>query len=62
MTKILMTKLSMCRMKRYKVYLGNQLFCHYRLQLSFVYKSMSHISFNLFCLGDKKLLSEFRRK
>ena len=28
-----------------------------RLQLSFVYKSMSQISFHLFCSGDEKLLS-----
>ena len=27
-------------------------------QLSFVYKTMSQISFKLFCSGDKKLLSE----
>ena len=32
---------------------------HYFLQLSFVYKTMSQISFSFFCLGDKRLLSEF---
>ena len=34
----------------------------YYLQLSFVYKTMSQISFKLFCSGDKRLLSEFLRK
>ena len=29
---------------------------------SFVYETMSQISFNLFCSGDKRLLSEFLRK
>ena len=29
---------------------------------SFVYKTMSQISFKLFCLGDKRLLPEFLRK
>ena len=38
---------------------GKLLFWHYYLQLSFVYKIVSHISFKLFCLGDKKLLSDF---
>ena len=28
------------------------------LQLSFVYKTVSQIYFNLFCLGDERLLSE----
>ena len=28
----------------------------------FVYKTLSQISFKLFCSGDKKLLSEFLRK
>ena len=28
------------------------------IQLSFVYKTVSQISFNLFCSGDKRLLSE----
>ena len=32
------------------------------LQLSFAYKTMSQISFNLFCLWDKRLFSEFLRK
>ena len=31
-------------------------------QLSFVNKNLSQISFNLFCTGDNKLLSEFLRK
>ena len=47
--------------KRYKVYSGKRLFWHYRLQLSFVYESVSQIFFNLFCSGDKRLLSEFFR-
>ena len=38
------------------------LFWHYRLQLSCVYKSVSLISFYLFCSRDKRLLSEFLRK
>ena len=42
------------RAKRYKLYSGKRLFWHYCLQLSFVYKTMSQISFNLFCSGDKK--------
>ena len=50
------------RAKRYKVYLGKCLFWHYRLQLSFIYKTVSQISFNLFWSGDKRLLSEFLRK
>ena len=50
------------RAKRYKVYSGERLYWHYRLQLSFVYKTMSQISFKLFCSGDKRLLSEFLRK
>ena len=41
--------------KRYKVYSVKRLFWH---QLSFVYKTVSQISFNLLCSGDKKLLSE----
>ena len=35
---------------------------HYYLQLFFVYKTASQISFKLLCLGDKRLLSEFLRK
>ena len=50
------------RPKRYKVYLGKRLFWYYSLQLSFVYKTVSQISFNLFWSGDKTLLSEFLRK
>ena len=48
--------------KRYKVYSEKRLFWHYCLQLSVVYKTVSQISFNLFCSRDKNLLSEFRRK
>ena len=44
------------------MYSGKRLFWHYRLQLSFVYKTLSQISFNLFCSGDERLLSEFLRK
>ena len=50
------------RAKRYKIYSGKRLFWHYCLQLFFVHKSVSQMSFNLFCLGDKSLLSEFLRK
>ena len=46
------------RAKRYKVYSGSNIW-HYYLQLSFVYKTVSSISFKLFCLGDKRFLSEF---
>ena len=49
------------RGKRCKVYLG-QLLWHYKLQVSFVYKTVSQISFKLFCSEDKRLLSEFLRK
>ena len=50
------------RAKRYKVCLGKRLFWHYYLQLSFFHKIVSEMSFNLFCLGDKRLLSEFLRE
>ena len=40
----------------------DKFFWHYCLQLFFAYKTVSQISFNLFCLGDKRLLSEFLRK
>ena len=46
------------RAKRYKVYSGNYIWRYY-LQLFFVYKTVSELSFKLFCLGDKRLLSEF---
>ena len=46
------------RAKRYKVYSGKCLFWHYCLQVSFIYKSVSQVSLNLFCSGDKRLLSE----
>ena len=48
--------------KTYKVYSRKRSFRYYCLQLSFVYKTVSQISFNLFCSGDKRLLSEFFRK
>ena len=48
--------------KRYKLHSGKRLFQHYYLQLSFVYKTLPHIYFELFCSGDEKLLSEFFRK
>ena len=41
---------------------GKTLFWHYYLQLSFFYKTLSQISFKLFCSGDKRLLSEFLKK
>ena len=44
------------RVKRYKVYSGKRLFWHYYLPLSFVHKTVSQISLNLFWLGDKRLL------
>ena len=50
------------RAKRYKVYSTKRLFWYYYLQLSFVYKTASQISFTLFCSGDKRLWSEFLRK
>ena len=50
------------RAKRYKVYSGKRLFWHYCLQLSFVYKTFCQIFKNLFCLGYKRLLSEFLKK
>ena len=50
------------RAKRYKVYSGKSIFWHYYLQLSFVYKTMSQISFKLFCSEDKRFLAEFLRK
>ena len=50
------------RAKRYKLYLGKCLFLHYCLQLSFVYKIVSQIYFDLFCSEGKRLLSEFFRK
>ena len=48
--------------KKVQGILGERLYWHYRLQLSFVYKTVSQISFKLFCSGDKRLLSEFLRK
>ena len=41
---------------------GKHLFWHYYLQLSVVCKTVAQISFKLFCLGDKRLLSEFLRE
>ena len=50
------------RAKWYKVYSWKRLFWHYRLQLSFVYKTVSQISFTFFWSGDRRLLSEFLRQ
>ena len=50
------------RAKWYKVYSWKRLFWHYRLQLSFVYKTVSQISFTFFWSGDRRLLSEFFRQ
>ena len=50
------------RAKGYKVYSRKRLLWHYRLQLSFTYKKLSQISFNLFWSGDKRFLSEFLGK
>ena len=41
---------------------GKTFIWHYYLQLSFVYKTVSQISFKLFCSGDKRPLSEFPSK
>ena len=41
---------------------GDTFIWHCRLELSFIYKTVSQISFSLFCLGEKGLLSEFLRK
>ena len=49
-------------LKKCKLYSGKPLFWHYYLQLSFVYKTVSQISFKLLCLIDRRLLSEFLRK
>ena len=43
------------RAKRYKVYSWKSLFWHYCLQLSFIYKTMFQISFNLFLSRDKRV-------
>ena len=48
--------------KKVQSIFGKRSFWYYYLQLSFVYKTVSQISFKLFCLGDKRLLSEFLRK
>ena len=48
--------------KIWRIYSGKRLFWHYYLQLFFVYKTVSQISFKVFCSGDKRLLSEFFRK
>ena len=42
------------RTKRIKVHSGKHLFWHYCLQLSFVYKTVSQIYFNLFCSRHKR--------
>ena len=44
------------------VYLQKRFFWYYCLQLSFTYKTASQISFNLFSLGDKRILSKFVSK
>ena len=41
--------------KKVQGYSGKRLFWNYYLQLSFVYKSVSQISFKLFCSGDKRI-------
>ena len=41
------------RAKRNKVHSGKRLFWHYYLQLPFVYRTVSQISFKLFSSGDK---------
>ena len=48
--------------KRYMAYSQKRLFWHYRFQLSFIYKSVCQISFNLFWSGERRLLSKFLRK
>ena len=48
--------------KKVQSIFGKSLFWHYCLQLSFVCKTVSQISFNLFYSGDKRLLSEILRK
>ena len=48
--------------KKVKGIFGKPLFWHNYLQLSFVYKIVSQICFELFSSGDKRLLSEFLRK
>ena len=50
------------RAKWYKVYSWKRLFWHYRLQLSFIYKTVSQISFTFFWSGDRRLLSEFLKQ
>ena len=51
-------------LKRKKVHLysAKPLFWHYYLQLSFLHKMISQISFKLFCLRDIRILSELLRK
>ena len=50
------------RAKGCKVYSRKRLCWHCCLHLSFIYKIVSQISFNLFWSGDKRLLLEFLRK
>ena len=45
-----------------KVYSRERLYWYYCLHHSYVYKTVSQISFKLFCSGDKRLLSEFLPK
>ena len=49
-------KCSNLKSRKVKLYSGKHLFWLYGLQLSFVYKSVSQISFNLLRSGDKRLL------
>ena len=48
--------------KKVQGILGKRLYWHYRLQLSFVYKTVSQIFLKLFCWGDKRLSLKFFRK
>ena len=44
-------------------FIFGEILWHYCLKLSFVYKTISQICFNLLCCsGDKRLLSEFLNK
>ena len=45
--------------KKVQVMFGKRLFWHYCFQLSFVYKSVPQIFFNLFCSGNQRLSLHF---
>ena len=45
-----------------KVYSGERLYWYNCLQLFFVWRIVSQISFKLFCSGDKRFLSELLQK